>query len=92
MRRRQPEELSPEARIAPPDEPGRCTYYVDSIHLADDPRLDGRLEEHAEGGRGGSGLTHPRQDADGVWRVERDIVLGREIPGHPGFPDDDGGK
>ena len=32
--------------------------------------------------RGGSCLTLPVR-RDGVWHARRDIVLGRNIPGHP---------
>ena len=64
-------------------EVGCCTYWIDSIHFLDDPRL-GRDEREQEGARGGSGLVRPVRDQDGVWRVTRDIHLGRNVPGHPG--------
>lgn len=63
-------------------EPGRCTYYIDSIEFEDDPRLtDAEREAHARG-RGGSGLVNPRRDESGVWAVTRDIVLGLRVPGY----------
>jgi protocatechuate 3,4-dioxygenase beta subunit len=63
-------------------EPGRCTYYIDDLTFDDDPR--GRAPTAAERAqaRGGSGHVQPRRDADGRWRVVRDIQLGRQVPGH----------
>ena len=60
-------------------EPGRGTYWIDSIHFTDDPRLD--VTRGGDGGRGGSGILTPRRAADGTWVVVRDIVLGRGVPG-----------
>ena len=64
-------------------EPGRCTYYIDDIHFADDPRLSDAVRRRLTTGRGGSGLAMPVRDADGLWRVTRDIVLGENVPGYP---------
>lgn len=64
-------------------EPSRCTYWIDSIHFTDDPRLtQERLEQAPDAGRGGGGLVTPRRDEDGVWIVERDIALGHAVPGY----------
>jgi protocatechuate 3,4-dioxygenase beta subunit len=60
-------------------EPGVGTYYIDSLEFLDDPLLTRR---HTAG-RGGIGLAMPGQ-RDGVWYAQRDVVLGRNIPGHPG--------
>lgn len=62
-------------------EPDCCTYYISSIHFADDPLLT--AEDRAEGasGRGGPGLVEPWRE-DGVWIVERDVWLGRAVPGY----------
>jgi len=66
---------------------GRCTYYIDDIVFTDDPRLtpEKRRQQDGDkggmGGRGGSGITTPVR-IDGQWRVSRDIVLGRAIPGY----------
>lgn len=65
-------------------EPACCTYYIDSIHFADDPRLSAEERDRLGEGRGGSGLVRPRRDERGVWVVRRDIVLGERVPGHPG--------
>lgn len=61
-------------------EPGRCTYYLDSIHFTDDPRAGEQESGQADEPRGGSGLVEPRRDASGRWIVEREIVLGRGVP------------
>ena len=63
-------------------EPGRSTYWIDSIEFEDDPRLtDAEREAHARG-RGGSGLVDPDREADGTWVVTRDVTLGLRIPGY----------
>jgi protocatechuate 3,4-dioxygenase beta subunit len=76
-------------------EPGRCTYYIDTIVFEDDPRLTPEKLEQYTRGRGGPGVTTPRRGEDGVWLVERDIILGKGIPDYPsrGIKDDeaDGG-
>lgn len=64
-------------------EVGRCTYYVDAVHFADDPLLSPQERERLSTGRGGSGLVRPHRDAEGTWRVTRDIRLGEEVPGYP---------
>lgn len=61
-------------------EVGRCTYYIDSIHFRDDPRLSPEARERSEGARGGSGMVRPTRGANGVWIVRRDIMLGEGIP------------
>lgn len=63
-------------------EPGVGTYYIDNVIFDDDPDLPRRLRQQAAHGRGGSGLTYPKKN-DGVWHIQRDIVLGRNIPGYP---------
>lgn len=64
-------------------EPGCCTYYIASIHFEDDPVLDPGARKQSADGRGGSGLVDPERNADGVWIVRRDIVLGKGVPGYP---------
>ena len=63
-------------------EPGKCTYYIDSIVFADDPLLTAEKLEQRGPHRGGDGLCDPVKDEDGVWHVRRDIVLGSNIPGY----------
>ncbi len=63
-------------------EPGVGTYYIDNVIFDDDPDLPPRLRQQAAHGRGGSGLTYPKK-TDGVWHIQRDIVLGQNIPDYP---------
>lgn len=63
-------------------EPGCATYYIDDVMFRDDPRLTAGKMRTMVLGRGGGGLVTPFME-DGVWQVERDIVLGMNIPGHP---------
>jgi protocatechuate 3,4-dioxygenase beta subunit len=67
-------------------EPGCCTYYLTSIHFDDDPLLAREERDRVESGRGGSGLVSPERDADGLWRVTRDIHLGEGVPGYEEAP------
>jgi hypothetical protein len=60
-------------------EPGVGTYYIDDLEFEDDP-----LNTRRRGAeRGGKGLAMPVR-RQGIWHVRRDIVLGLNIPGHPG--------
>jgi protocatechuate 3,4-dioxygenase beta subunit len=68
-------------------EPGCATYYIDEIVFTDDPLLTPAERGQHQAHRAGSGITTPRRDGAGKpWRVERDIRLGLNIPGHPGCP------
>lgn len=60
-------------------EPGVGTYYIDNLEFEDDPLNSKRRGPE----RGGKGLMLPLF-RDGVWRARRDIVLGHNIPNHPG--------
>jgi protocatechuate 3,4-dioxygenase beta subunit len=62
-------------------ERGCSTYYIDDIMFKDDPRLTSEQIRKLTLGRGGDGINSPRLQ-DGVWYVTRDIVLGKNIPGH----------
>ncbi len=64
-------------------ETGCALYYIDDVLFRDDPHLTASVARKADNGRGGSGIVTPVQTAEG-WRARRDIVLGRNIPGHPG--------
>lgn len=57
-------------------EPGRGTYYIDDIVFTDDPRLTDDVRQRYDHGRGGSGIVTPNRLGDGIWVVERNIVLG----------------
>jgi protocatechuate 3,4-dioxygenase beta subunit len=61
-------------------EPGRCTYYIDSVHFDDDPRLTSVLRLKMLASRGGRGIVTPARDATGRLRARRDIRLGQGIP------------
>lgn len=63
-------------------EPGRCTYYVDDVMFEDDPRLTPKQRGALTLGRGGSGISRPTRNREGVWHVRRDLELGRVIPGY----------
>ncbi|MBB2486183.1 hypothetical protein H5407_13250 [Mitsuaria sp. WAJ17] len=63
-------------------EPGCATYYIDDIMFADDPKLTPRQVQRIARNRGGNGISLPVRQ-DGVWQVQRDIHLGRNIPGDP---------
>lgn len=65
-------------------EPGRCTYFVGDVLFADDPLLDAPARARAERDPGGSGITQPVLDADGVWQATRDITLGLQVDGYAG--------
>ncbi len=65
-------------------EVGRCTYYIEDIHFQDDPSLTKGMRERMTQGRGGRAVVAPTKDATGTWLVERDIVLGQNVPGYPG--------
>lgn len=64
-------------------ETGCALYYIDDVLFRDDPHLTPTVARKADQGRGGSGIVTPVRVADG-WQATRDIVLGRNIPGHPG--------
>lgn len=70
-------------------EPGRCTYYIDPIEFTDDPLLPAPEMGDEPDGRGGPGVLTPVRGPQGVWLVERDIVLGRNITGYPEPSSDD---
>jgi protocatechuate 3,4-dioxygenase beta subunit len=65
-------------------EPGVATYYIANVLFTDDPLLTKADRESQLTARGGPGLCEPVREADGTWRVRRDIVLGQAVPGYPG--------
>jgi protocatechuate 3,4-dioxygenase beta subunit len=60
-------------------EPGKGSYYIDELRFEDDPLITDANRATDE--RGGNGLARPERAGTG-WRVRRDIVLGRNIPGY----------
>ncbi|MBK6316264.1 MAG: hypothetical protein IPF53_18725 [Blastocatellia bacterium] len=63
-------------------EPRKATYFIDDVHFTDDPLLTAKHRQGEESRRGGSGIGTPERDAQGVWHVRRDIVLGENVPGY----------
>ncbi len=61
-------------------EPGLIPYYIESFHFEDDPLLD-NSERAAMNNRGGSGIVAVKH-GDDILTVERDIVLGLNIPSY----------
>lgn len=61
-------------------EPARCTYYLGDVLFDDDPRLTPALRARERNAYGGSGIVQPRRDGDGLWKAQRDIVLGLNVP------------
>ena len=63
-------------------EPGRCTYYLGDVLFDDDPRLTAARRARQRLAYGGSGIARPQGHARTGWRVQRDIVLGLNVPGY----------
>lgn len=62
-------------------EPDGKYYWLGSYHFAGDPFLSEREISPPSPRGGSSGLLHLRKEAD-LWVGERDIVLGRNVPGY----------
>ena len=62
-------------------EPGISPYYIDDILFTDDPKLTSKMINDRPR-RGGNGVVTPKSE-DSILQVERDIYLGRNIPGYP---------
>ncbi len=63
------------------EEPGRPAYWIDDFVFDDDPLLTPEKRQRMEL-RAGSGILRLTR-RDGVWVGERDLHLGRNVPGHP---------
>lgn len=63
-------------------EPGKGTYYIDSLTFTDDRLLKPEGLSRPEDARGGVGLSTPTRDENGTWHARRDIQLGLNIPGY----------
>lgn len=61
-------------------EPGLIPYYIDDLLFENDPLLMEAMHQR-QPQRGGSGIVRLR-DEDDMRIAERDIVLGRNIPGY----------
>lgn len=62
-------------------EPGFKEYYIDEYLFADDPLLTPAIRQNQEN-RGGSGLL-ALKDVGNMFKAERNIYLGRNIPNYP---------
>ena len=62
-------------------EPGLEVYWIDEFVFDDDPKLTAsEVAKHQN--RGGSGVIHLAKNLDGTWLGQRDIVLGKNVPGY----------
>jgi protocatechuate 3,4-dioxygenase beta subunit len=61
-------------------EPGKGEYYIDEFLFDDDPFLTA-AERNKQEGRGGNGIMTLREK-NGILYGERNIYLGRKIPGY----------
>ena len=61
-------------------EPDKNEYYIDDFLFEDDPYLSER-EKKSRPNRGGNGIFLPKQK-DGILTIERDIILGLNIPNY----------
>lgn len=62
-------------------EPDKNEYWIDEFHFDDDPLLKTEVRKAMEN-RGGNGILQ-LDEKDGVYYGERNIYLGRNIPGYP---------
>ena len=61
--------------------PGYTEYYIDEYLFDDDPFLS-ESQRNGQRERGGPGGIISLTEADGILLAERDIILGRNIPGY----------
>jgi protocatechuate 3,4-dioxygenase beta subunit len=63
-------------------EPGKNEYYIDEYVFDDDPFLTPEVRAQHQELRGGSGLIKLKKE-NGLFVGQRNIYLGRNIPGYP---------
>ncbi|GAB5525337.1 MAG: hypothetical protein Roseis2KO_32090 [Roseivirga sp.] len=63
-------------------EPGKNEYWLDSIEFDDDPLLTAAARNKKRK-RGGSGIVRLSKQSNGHLLCQRDIILGKNIPGYP---------
>ncbi len=61
-------------------EPDKNEYYIDEFMFADDPNLPKEIESRPA--RGSNGIVQPKMK-EGILIANRDIILGKNIPGYP---------
>ncbi len=62
-------------------EPNTIPYYIDDILFTDDPMLS-ESEKDRRPNRGGTGIVTPVKGSNGILKLKRDIILGKNIPGY----------
>ena len=62
-------------------EPGKTAYWIDDFHFADDPLFTASMRSQQQE-RGGSGLLK-LETKEGMKSAQRNIILGKNIPGYP---------
>ncbi|RCR68165.1 dioxygenase family protein [Larkinella punicea] len=65
-------------------EPGLTEYYIDEFLFSDDPLLTADKRQKLEN-RGGSGIL-VLKDVGNMYKAERNIYLGKNIPNYPVMP------
>lgn len=63
-------------------EPGKNEYWIDEFIFDDDPFLTTERRKEHQQLRGGNGLIKLREE-NGIWVGQRNIYLGKNIPGYP---------
>jgi protocatechuate 3,4-dioxygenase, beta subunit len=74
--RKNPEHIHPVIK-----EPGVREYWIDEYLFDDDPILTAR-ERNNQQGRGGKGIAKPKKNKSGMQVIQRDIILGLNVPGY----------
>jgi protocatechuate 3,4-dioxygenase beta subunit len=62
-------------------EPDKAEYWIDDFMFDDDPLLTAE-KRHRQQARGGNGILR-LQVKNGMLTANRDIILGRNVPGYP---------
>ncbi len=62
-------------------EPDKGTYYIDDVTFDDDPLLTQEKRTNKPC-RAGCGVSFPKRNNQGVWHVQRNIILGKNIAGN----------
>jgi len=63
-------------------EPGKKEYYIDEFTFDEDPFLTPERRKQPQENRGGNGRIRLKKE-NGLLRGERNIYLGKNIPGYP---------
>lgn len=77
-----PESKNPQHIHVTIKEPGKNEYWIDEYQFDDDPFLTEEARKHSQD-RGGNGIIKLK-DVGNMLKAERNIYLGKNIPGYPG--------